>query len=97
MQAGYAYAGLKNYSKAIESARKGTDLSDNILSKSDNMIRLAEIYIKCGDFNNGLKKIDELLKMPSDLSVTLLKLDPVWEPVKNNPEFAKLINKFRKN
>jgi hypothetical protein len=28
--------------------------------------------------------------------VTLLKLDPVWEPLKNNPEYSALINKYRK-
>jgi tetratricopeptide (TPR) repeat protein len=92
LQAGQAYAGLRNYSKAIEAAKKGIELISDPLSKYDNLNQLAEIYIKCGDFNNGLKMIAELLKNPSNFSVRLLKLDPVWEPVKNNTEFIKLLN-----
>jgi hypothetical protein len=88
---------LKNPKKAIQSAKKGIELTSDHFSNIENQIQLAEIYIKCGDFNNGLKKLDELLKNPSHLSVRLIKLDPVWEPVKNNPEFIKLLNTYSKN
>lgn len=97
IQRGYAYAGLKDYQKAIKSARKGIDLIDNQMSKSYYLISLAEIYIKCGDFKNGIKILDELLKNPSMMSVNLLLLDPVWDPVKNDPEFSMLLNKYSKN
>lgn len=92
IQAGQAYAGLNNYTKAIQSAKKGIELINDPLKKYDNLIQVAEIYIKCGDYKNGLKKLDELLNNPSNLSVKLLMLDPVWNPVKNNPEFIKLLN-----
>jgi tetratricopeptide (TPR) repeat protein len=95
--AAYAYAGVKNYSKAIESARKSIELTDNQLSKSDNLIYLVEIYIRCGEYKEALKKIDDLLKNPSYLSVTKLEIDPVYDPVRNSPEFSMLLDKYRKN
>jgi TolB-like protein/Tfp pilus assembly protein PilF len=95
--AAYAYAGSKNYSKAIESARKSIELTDNQLSKSDNLIYLVEIFIRCGEYKEALKKIDDLLKNPSYLSVTKLEIDPLYDPVRNSPEFSMLLNKYRKN
>ena len=97
IQIGYAYAGLKEFSKAIEAGKKAIKFSTDILNKSDKLIELAEIYIMCGDYNNCFRQIDELLKNPSNLSVKLLMLDPVWKPIINKPEFIKLINSYSKN
>jgi serine/threonine-protein kinase len=91
IQAGHAYAGLNNYAKAIQAAKKGIDLINDPLNKYDKLINVAEIYIKCGDFKNGLKKLEELLNNPSIISVSLIKLDPVWAPVKDDPEFINLL------
>jgi hypothetical protein len=38
-----------------------------------------------------LKKLEELLNNPSIISVSLIKLDPVWDPVKDDPEFINLL------
>lgn len=97
IQAAYAYAGLDNTVKAVEAAKKAVKLSADVLSKDDLLIELAEIYIICGDFKNGLKQIEDLLKNPSSLSVRMLKLDPVWRPILNKPEFIKLFSDIISN
>ena len=40
------------------------------------------------DFDDLLEK---LLSIPSQLSVPLLKIDPTWNPLRDNPRFRKLI------
>ena len=97
IQAAYAYAGLGNTVKAVDAAKKAVKLSSDILSRDDLLIELAEIYIMCGDFKNGLKQIGDLLKSPSSLSVRMLKLDPVWKPLLDKPEFNRLFQDISSN
>jgi TolB-like protein/Tfp pilus assembly protein PilF len=97
IQSAYAYAGLENAPKAIEAAKKAVKFSSDVLSRDDLLIELAEIYIMCGDYKNGLKQIEYLLKNPSSLSVRMLMLDPVWKPALNRPEFNRLISEITSN
>lgn len=97
IQIGHTWAGLKNASKAIEAGKKAVELSGDILIKYDMLIELAMIYITCKDYKNGIRQIEELLKAPSYLSVNILKLDPVWKPIHNKPEFKNLITNFSSN
>jgi len=94
IQIGHAYAGLKDYLKAMDSAKKAVKLSSDNLSRTENQIEMAQIYIKCGDYPDGIKQVEDLLSRPSNLSVKYLMLDPVWKPVLNNPEFTKLISTY---
>jgi tetratricopeptide (TPR) repeat protein len=94
IQAGKAYAGLKNGKKAVETVRKGLDMITDPLRRHDNLIDLAEVYISSGDTKNGLKQIEELLKTRSLISIALLESDPVWDPLKNYPDYQGIINKF---
>ena len=95
---GIADAGLKNKLKAIENGEKAVTLSyKDALDLSENKINLAKIYIMSGDHQNGLKLIDELLKEPSLLSIELLQLDPDWKPIRENPEFKRILMNYSKN
>jgi tetratricopeptide (TPR) repeat protein len=91
IQAGYAYAGLKDRLKAIEAGKKAVKLSTDVLSRNNMLIGLAQIYVITGDYDNGIRQIDELLKNPSDLSTKLLQLDPVWKPIQEKPAFKKIL------
>ena len=44
--------------------------------------------------SSGIADFDELLSIPCDLSVGLLRLDPVWDPLRNNPRFQALLEKY---
>jgi tetratricopeptide (TPR) repeat protein len=93
IQIGRAYAGLKNSAKAIESGEKAVRISADVIKNSDRKIELAEIYISCGEYSKGIRQIDELLNIPSNLSVSFLNLDPVWKPILKNREYQKVIEK----
>ena len=92
-QIGSAYAGLKDFKKAIDAGKKAVELSSDAL-KNDMIIRLAEIYVKCGDYPNALRLISDILKGPANLSVKSFMLDPVWKPILDNPEFKKILKDY---
>ena len=54
-------------------------------------IELAKIYTRVGETDKALDLIDEQLSIPSFLSVGLLRLDPVWDPLRDHPRFQALL------
>jgi len=92
---GLAYAGLNNKAEAIEAGEKAVkpDMGSH-METTDRIIDLAEIYVMTGEYNKCLMQLEYLLKYPSDFSVKLLQLDPVWKPLENNPGYRSLILKY---
>jgi TolB-like protein/Tfp pilus assembly protein PilF len=92
---GIAYAGLGQKEKAIEAGKKGVDLMLIEKEAYRGVFRvedLARIYVMVGEYDAALEQIKLLLTVPSRLSVKLLRLDPVWKPLWNLPEFKKITN-----
>ena len=54
---------------------------------------LARIYVMVGDYDKALEQIKFLLSHPGPLSVKMLQLDPVWKPLREMPEFKKIIKR----
>jgi tetratricopeptide (TPR) repeat protein len=96
--AGIAYAGKGTTDKAVLETYKTHDLfKDNIRNDSREIINLAQIYTLIGEYDKAFSSLEYLLKTPSLFSVKLLQLDPVWEPLKDLPEFHRLIAKYSFN
>jgi tetratricopeptide (TPR) repeat protein len=93
---GIAYAGLRFKEKAIQEAMKATEIlpvSKEFWGGTFRVKDLARVYVMVGEYDKALDKIEYLLSIPGELSVPLLKIDPVWAPLRNHPRFQKLINK----
>lgn len=94
---GISYAGLNNRQKAIDAGQKAISLAEhNYREKKDRIKDLAQIYVMLGEYNKSIPLLEELLGNPSDFSVKLLQLDPVWQPLQNIPEFRELITYYSK-
>jgi tetratricopeptide (TPR) repeat protein len=94
---GIAYAGLGKKEEAIESGKKAVGLMPVEKDALRGVYRnedLARIYVMVGDYDSAVKQIKMLLSIPSNLSVKLLLLDPVWKPLWSLPEFKKLVKTF---
>jgi serine/threonine-protein kinase len=57
---------------------------------------LAQIYAWTGDKDEALQLIEKSLTTPNGLTVPTLKLDPVWDPLRDDPRFQALINRYVK-
>jgi tetratricopeptide (TPR) repeat protein len=89
---GLAYAGLGMKTEAIEAGEKAAN-PERItwVEKMARISDLAEIYVMTGEYDKCLIELEYLLRKPSDISVKLLELNPVWQPLKNNPGFKKIL------
>jgi TolB-like protein/Flp pilus assembly protein TadD len=54
----------------------------------------AEIYAIFGDAAGAIPVLDGLLQRPSPLTVAILKINPVWDPIRKDPRFQALIDKY---
>jgi serine/threonine-protein kinase len=72
-------------------------VSEDAVDGPFQVIELAKIYSRVGEHEEALRLIDELLSIPCDLSVGMLRLDPVWDPVRDDPRFQALLEKYDTN
>ena len=68
--------------------------SRDAITGSQQAIELAEIYTRVGETDKALDLIQELLSIPCQLSVGLLQLDPVWDPLRDHRRFQALLEKY---
>jgi TolB-like protein/Tfp pilus assembly protein PilF len=93
---GIACAGLGLKEKAVQEAIKATELLPVAKEfwRGTYLVKdLAQVYVMVGEYDKALDKIEYLLSIPGELSIPLLKIDPVWAPLRNHPRFQKLIKK----
>jgi TolB-like protein/Tfp pilus assembly protein PilF len=92
----WSYLALGLKSDAINTARKSVELlpleKDAVLG-SGNLAALAEMQSQTGDIKGALENLRRLLSIPAGetVSVARLKIDPVWDPIRNNPGFQQLL------
>jgi tetratricopeptide (TPR) repeat protein len=99
---GLAYAGLGQRADAIREARTATKLvplSQNSPATTAFMGGAVEIYARLGETDAALELIELLLAMPAgrEISVPLLRVDPVFDKLRRDPRFDALLNRFSKS
>jgi tetratricopeptide (TPR) repeat protein len=55
---------------------------------------LALIYTRVGEVELAIDELDYLLSIPSKFSVSVLRLDPRWDPLRDHPRFQELLEKY---
>ena len=53
----------------------------------------APILVQTGDADAALDEIERLLVRPSWLSGQALRLDPLWDKIRDNPRFREVLTK----
>jgi len=96
-QLGLLLAALGQKEEAINEGRRAVELlpeSQDAFDGPQATASLAQIYAWTGEFNEAFRLLDHLLDVPNGLTVTMLKLDPIWDPLRKDPRFQALINKY---
>jgi TolB-like protein/Flp pilus assembly protein TadD len=97
---GAVLAGLGQKEDAINEGQKAVELlpeSEDAVDGPKATAALAEIYAWVGEHDEAFRLLDHLLAVPNGLTVPLLKLDPVWDPLRKDPRFKALIDKYAAN
>ncbi len=92
---GHIYALLNERRKAIEYGEKANRVlsqrKDNVKGET-NLEVLAESYAALGDAKNAVSLIQKLLKLPgNNLSIYTVRLDPIFDPIRNDPVFQNMV------
>ena len=95
---GVTEAGLGHKDDAIRAARRATELipvARDAIRGSSHLATLAETYARVGEAGPAVELLQRLLDMPAGefVSVALLRDDPRWDPIRNDPGFQSLLAK----
>ncbi len=96
---GIAYAGLGRKEDALREGKKGVELlpiSKEAWRGSYRLKDMAIIYTMVGDHDAAIELLNQLLANPSYVSVAFLKIDPTWDPLRDDPKFQQLLHKYSK-
>jgi non-specific serine/threonine protein kinase len=95
---GFVYARLEMKQKALQYAKLAVEklpVTKDALQGMVHLGNLAMVYAITGENDRALDLLDRILAMPVHVAVTpgILRLDPIWDPIRNEPRFQKLIDK----
>jgi tetratricopeptide (TPR) repeat protein len=99
-QHGLILAGLGRKEEAIAEGKRAVEMvpeSQDAFDGPRATATLAQIYAWTGESDEAFRLLDHLLGIPNGLTIPLLKLDPVWDPLRNDPRFQALIDKYASN
>jgi tetratricopeptide (TPR) repeat protein len=92
----WVYLALNRKADAVNLARQTLELlppeKDAVLG-SGNLAGLAEIQAQTGAATEAVQNLRKLLSIPAGetISIARLKVDPVWDPIRNDPGFQQLL------
>ncbi|HWY40075.1 MAG TPA: hypothetical protein VNX27_04700, partial [Chthoniobacterales bacterium] len=88
----WAYAGLGEKEKALEQARRAVaDYATDALSKPFAESTLAIVQAQFGDIDSAIAALPHLLEVPNGETPGSLRVNPLWDPLRNDPRFQKLV------
>jgi serine/threonine-protein kinase len=88
-----AYAGLGRREDALREARRAVEIlpiSKDAYDGPSPLINLAAVEARVGETDAAIEHIRYLLSIPSPLSLALLRIDPSWAPLRDDPRFRRL-------
>jgi serine/threonine-protein kinase len=91
---GIAYAGLGRTEDAVREGELGVELlpvSREAWRGAYRVEDLARIYTMVGRPDDAIDQLEFLLSNPSDVTTTILALDPTWDPLRDRPRFQRLL------
>ena len=96
-QLGVVLAALGQKEEAINEGKRAVELlpeSQDAFDGPQGTASLAQIYAWTGEFDEAFRLLDHLLDVPNGLTVPMLKLEPMWDPLRKDPRYQALIDKY---
>jgi TolB-like protein len=92
-----ALAWLGEKDAALAKAQRATELlpeSKDSVSGPEITEKVAAVHAILHDNERAIELLDGLLSRPSWATTQALRVDPVWDPLRNDPRFQTLLNKY---
>ncbi len=97
MSLAFVYAGIGRKEDAVREGESGIKLcpvKEDAVAGQSFLEDLARIYTRAGEYDRAFDQIDHLLSIPSMFSVTMLKIDPRFDPLRETPRYAEIVDKY---
>jgi serine/threonine-protein kinase len=93
----WIYLVLGRNADALRLSRQAADtisIEKDAFSGPNFQIGLAQIEARAGAPEEAIKRLRRLLSIPAGgaASIAALKIDPVWDPIRNRPDFQQLLS-----
>ena len=91
---GIAYAGMGRKDDAVQVALRGVELrpgSSDAYLGPQSLMYLARTYILVGEYDKAIEVLDTLVKIPSFYSRALLRVNTLFDPLRDLPRFKALL------
>jgi TolB-like protein/Flp pilus assembly protein TadD len=93
----WVYVCLGRNADALRAARQAADslpIEKDALAGPYFLVGLAEIEARIGRAEEAVKILRQLITAPAGavVSIARLKIDPVWDPIRNRPDFQQLLS-----
>jgi TolB-like protein/Tfp pilus assembly protein PilF len=93
----WVYLALRRNADALRLSRQAADtisIEKDALAGPNFQNGLAQIEARAGAPEEAIKRIRRLLSIPAGqvASIARLKTDPVWDPIRNRPDFQQLLS-----
>jgi len=90
-------AQLNQRDSALAEARRASELqpeSKDAFGGPEITEGVAQVYAMLGENGRAIEILEELLSRPSAVTVQGLKINPTWDPLRNDPGFQALLSKY---
>jgi tetratricopeptide (TPR) repeat protein len=87
-------AGLERKEDALREARRGCELLPMTADAVDGVAyaaNLAQVYVWTGEKDLALDQLERVARVPNFVSYGYLKLQPIWDPLRGDPRFEKIV------
>jgi TolB-like protein len=93
----WVYLALGRNADALRLSRQSADsisIGKDALAGPNFQNGLAQIEARAGTPEEAIKRLRRLLSIPAGqvVSIARLKIDPVWDPIRNRPDFQQLLS-----
>jgi TolB-like protein/Flp pilus assembly protein TadD len=87
-------AGLGRKEEAIREGQRACELlpmSKDAVDGVAFVVNLSQIFAWTGETNLAIDQLTKALKVPNDCHYGELRLHPIWDPLRGNPRFEKIV------
>jgi TolB-like protein/DNA-binding SARP family transcriptional activator len=93
IQLALVYAGLGREDDAVRAGKAAVELVKDPVEGPNRRAMLAQVYVKLGLLDAAIEELQYACSVNANCGGAVLGLDPVWDPLRDDPRFKSLLGR----